>query len=148
MKTGRPPLSDAEKKLRGTFDPRFSEDARSERAEHKVVSLFGGERLNEIPDPPDGLGRRALDEYWRWTRRLQDLGRLSQLWVDKVTLYAIRRHSVEARLAQGRAPKDGDVKGCEMFLKELGALNVDQPRAGQEAPASKWEQIGFASRRA
>lgn len=148
MRTGRPPLSDAEKKLRGTFDPRWSEEARSERAEDKVVSLFGQDRLEAIPEPPEGLKPRALEEYWRWTRRLHELGRLSQVWVDKITLYAIRRHSIEARLIEGKAPKDGDVKGCELFLKELGALNVDQPRGNQESPKSKWERIGFASRRA
>jgi hypothetical protein len=147
MKTGRPPLSDAEKKLRGTLDPRWTEEARAQRAEDKVVSLFGGDRVEEIPPPPAGLTEKAQAEYWRWTRRLHEVGRLTQVWVEKCAFYAVRKHSIETRLAQGKPIKDGDVKAAELFLKELGALNVDQPRGGQEAPRSKWDRVGFASGR-
>jgi hypothetical protein len=145
MKTGRPTISDAEKARRGTLDKRWSEDARTERAEQKVVALFGQDNLATVPEPPVGLSERAVEEYRLWARRLLEVGKLSSIWVDKVTLYAIRKHSIEARLASGKPPKDGDVRGAEMFLKEISALNVDVPRAGQEAPKSKWQPIGRLS---
>ena len=146
MKSGRPPISDDEKKRRGTYDKRWSADARAARAEEKVVSLFGADSLRAIPDPPDGLSGKAEGEYRLWCRRLLDVGRLSSVWVEKITLYAIRKHSIETRLAEGKSIKDGDVRGCAQFLKELEALNIDAPRDGQEAPKSIWSSIGFASR--
>lgn len=146
MRTGRPPLSDEEKRLRGTFDPRWAEAARAERADAKVVSLFGADRIDVIPDPPDGLVAQAREEYYLWCRLLHKQGLLSQKWVEKILLYAIRKHSTLIRLASGKLPKDGDMKACEMFMKELGALNIDAPRVGQEAPKSKFAHVGFANR--
>lgn len=146
MKTGRPPKSDAEKRQAGTFDPRFSEAARVERAEAKVVALFGQSPLAQIPEPPAGLSEAAADEYWRWARHLHSAGRLTQVWVDKILFYAIRRHSIMAKLNAGKLPKDGDQKACEMFLKEIGAANIDQPIAGQDKTESKWAKFGFAAR--
>jgi hypothetical protein len=146
MRTGRPPLSDEEKKQRGTFDPRWSQEARSERQEDKVVALFGADKLETIPDPPEGLVSQARDEYFLWCRRLHEQGHLSQKWVEKILFYALRKHSTLVRLASGKLPKDGDLKACEMFIKELGALNIDAPRAGQEAPKSKFAHVGFANR--
>lgn len=146
MKSGRPPISDEEKRRRGTLDKRWTEQARAARAETKVVSLFGADTLRSIPDPPAGLSEKAQSEYRLWCRRLLDVGRLSSVWVEKVVLYAIRKHSIETRLAAGKGVKDGDVRGCALFLKELEALNIDAPRDGQEAPKSKWSAIGFAGR--
>lgn len=146
MRTGRPPLSDAEKKLRGTLDKRWTEEARAERAESKVVALFGADKVDVIPDPPEGLVVQAREEYFLWCRRLQEQGLLSQKWVEKILFYALRKHSTLVRLAGGKMPKDGDLKACEMFLKELGALNIDAPRAGQETPKSKFAHVGFSNR--
>lgn len=145
MRTGRPTLSDAEKARRGTTDKRFTEEARAARSEDKVVALFGQDGLSSVPDPPGGLSARATEEYFLWSRRLMEVGKLSAIWVDKIVLYAVRKHSIEARLAEGKMPKDGDVRGAEMFLKELAALNVDAPRAGQAAPDTKWRIIGRLS---
>lgn len=146
MRTGRPPLSDEEKRRRGTLDPRWTEEARATRAESKVVSLFGADRLDAVPDPPEGLVAQARDEYFLWCRRLHEQGMLSQKWVEKILFYALRKHSTLVRLASGKLPKDGDLKACEMFLKELSALNIDAPRSGQEAPKSKFAHVGFANR--
>lgn len=146
MRTGRPPISDADKRQRGTFDRRWSEAARAERQEEKVVSLFGGQFLDAIPEPPEGLVAKAREEYFLWSRRLHEAGRLTQIWVEKITLYAFRKHATITRLAEGKSPKDGDLKACEIFLKELGALNIDAPRAGQEAVKSKFAHVGFANR--
>lgn len=146
MKTGRPPLSDEEKKRRGTLDKRWTAEARAARAGDKVVSLFGPDNIRATPEPPEGLSEKARAEYHLWCRRLIEVGRLSSVWVEKITLYAVRKHSIETRLAEGKSVKDGDVRGCSQFLKELEALNIDAPRDGQEAPKSKWSKIGFASR--
>ncbi|MGL4638067.1 MAG: hypothetical protein ACRCWF_18960 [Beijerinckiaceae bacterium] len=145
MKTGRIRLSDEEKKRRGTFDERYSEAASVERAQQKVVSLFGGEVLSEIPAPPDGLSKIAQDEYWKWTRMLHTAGRLSELWLAKIQTYAISRHSIVSKLAEGKMPPDGALRRCDVFLKELGALNVDQPQIGSDV-GSKWKKFGAAQR--
>lgn len=147
MRDGRPALSDAEKKRRGTFDPRYSEAERSGRSEAKVVSLFGQDALSVVPEPPRGLTQKALANYELWTRRLHEAGRLTQIWVDKITMYAVRRHSIEARLADGKSPKSDDIKACELFLRELGHLNVDQPRAGQDSTGKKFGRVGIATGR-
>lgn len=148
MKTGRPPISDAEKKRRGTFDPRWSEEKRAARAQNNVVALFGADAVASIPEPPAGLSERAKAEYERWTRRLFELGRLTQVWLDKITLYAIRRHAIETRLAEGGLPKQDDQKACEMFLKELAALNVDAPQAGQTPGEGRFRRVAALSQMA
>lgn len=147
MRTGRPPLSDEEKRLRGTFDPRYSAAERSARTEAKVVSLFGSAALDEVPPPPAGISGDALVEYQRWTRRLHECGRLTQTWVDKVTFYAARRQRMTMNLAGGKAPTNADLRACELFMKELSAINVDQPRPQGAAPESKWGRIQIATRK-
>ena len=134
MKTGRPGESDVEKRRKGTFDPRYSEATRADRSEQKVISLFGADRLDAIPEAPAGLSDKAKDEFTLWVRRLLEQERLSQIWVEKITFYAIRKHKILSRIEKGEVPSADDVKGCELFLKELGAMNIDAPRAGQ-APA-------------
>lgn len=146
MKTGRSPQSDAEKRRKGTFDPRFSEAVRKERAQAKVVSLFGADKLSEIPEPPEGLSAQAVQDYKLKVRRLHEMGRLTQTWVDKTVLYAVRRHSILHRLKEGRPPKDGDLRGCETYLKEYAALDIDAPPPNSPQGASKWSVIGFAPR--
>lgn len=146
MKTGRPPLSDAEKKRRGTFDPRYAEATRVGRAEEKIVSLFGGDAVDEIPPPPPGLALEAAAEYHRWTRRLHETGRLTRVWLDQILMYAIRRHKVLSRMAEGKLPADPDMKACESFLKSMNALNVDIPTASQTGVDTPFKRIGFANR--
>lgn len=130
MKTGRPSESDIEKRRKGTFDPRYSEAARAERSEQKVVSLFGADLLSSTPSAPPGLSDKAAEEFNLWCRRLHEQDRLSQIWVEKITFYAIRKHKILARIEKGEVPSADDVKGCELFLKELGAMNIDAPRSG------------------
>jgi hypothetical protein len=146
MKTGRTALSDAAKKQAGTFDPRWSAEARAERAEQKVVALFGADRLNVIPEPPPGLSDEAANEFKLWTRRLHEQERLSQIWVEKITFYAMRKHKVMAKVAKGEMPSADDLKGCELFLRELNALNIDAPTAGSQPEASRGARTAALSR--
>lgn len=146
MRTGRTPHSDAEKRRKGTFDPRFSEEARAERAHAKVVTLFGGDRLGEVPEPPEGLSPQAVQDYYAKARRLHETGRLTQTWVDKTVLYAVRRHSILMRIREGKAPKDGDLRGCEMYLKEFAALDIDVAKPAAGAPEKRFSPIADMAR--
>jgi hypothetical protein len=146
MRTGRPPLSDATKRQRGTLDPRWTEQARAGRAESKVVALFGEDSLKVIPDPPAGLHPSAAAEYGRWCRVLHESGKLTALWVKKITLYAIAEHNCLSRLAEGKLPRGQDMTAQKSFLSELGAINADTPATAGEGERRKFARFGFASR--
>lgn len=147
MRTGRPPKSDADKKRRGTLDPRFTEQARAARSEDKIVSLFGGEPVSVIPDPPPGLDATAAAEFQEWCQRLLDLGKLSKVWIMKVELMALARHANLRRLADGKLPRSQDIITVKAILSDLGSFNIDKPTAIGSEQTAKFAYAGFANRK-
>lgn len=145
MPPGRPHLSDEEKKRRGTFDPRYSAHARGERRAEKVVALFK-DRVEEIPPPPAGLSRDAMEEYMRWCRTLHQEQKLTVLWIEKITLYAISKHNSLSRLADGKMPRLEDTRIMKSILSELKGIDADAPVNPTETQGRKFARIGFASR--
>ena len=139
---GRPALPDAEKKRRGTFDPRKSEAARAQ----KVVALFG-DQIEHIKDPPAALHADAKREYWRWCEGLRAAGKLTHLWVERVLSYSIARHNVLTSIDKGKLPRSDDMRFIQAFQRDVGFIDADTPIAGQAAgDGRKFARIGFASR--
>lgn len=147
MRSGRPPLSDAEKKKRGTFDPRFTAAAREERSAQKVVSLFGADVVSTMPEPPEGLHPAAASEFREWCQRLLELKKLSKVWITKIELLAMARHASLVRIAEGKLPRGGDLAVIKSILSDLGALNVDKPASPSAESDNRFAFTGFANRK-
>lgn len=145
MPVGRPHLSDDEKRRRGTFDPRYSAEARGTRRAEKVVALFK-DRVEEIPPPPAGLSQPAMEEYMRWCRTLHHEQKLTVLWVEKITLYAMAKHNNLTRLAAGKMSRLEDTRIMKSILSELTGINADAPINPTETQSRKFARIGFAKR--
>ena len=141
----RPGLSDEEKRARGTFDARYSEAAKSARAESNVVAIFG-DRLEAIPDPTVPLAASALTFYRKWSQRLFDLGKLTELAVMEVQAAAAAQHGIEVRMREGKLPRGQDQQAVTRFLNRMRELNVDAPSSPSQVGVSKWSQLGFAKR--
>lgn len=141
----RPALSDEEKKRRGTLDPRWTEDARSARRGEKVVVLFG-DNVSVIPAAPVGLNQEAAREYQAWCTALLKAGRLTSLWVEKILIMAIAKHSNISRLAAGKLPRSEDVRAVKSVLSELGGINADTPLTEPGQEGRKFSRFGFAGR--
>lgn len=141
----RPALSDEEKRRRGTLDPRWTEAARAERRGEKVVALFG-ETVSVIPAPPAGLAPEAAREYQAWCAALQRSGRLTSLWVEKILVMAIAKHSNLTRLADCKLPRASDVSVVRSTLSELNGINADTPLTEKGDEGRKFARFGFASR--
>jgi hypothetical protein len=142
---GKPGQSDAEKKFKGTFDARFSETARAARAESNVITIFG-DRLEAVPDPTVDLAASALSFYRKWTQRLFDLGKLSELSVMEIQAAAQAQHNIEVKMREGKIPRGGDQAAVTRFLNRMRELNVDAPSSPSQGSVSKWSAIGFAAR--
>jgi hypothetical protein len=142
---GRPALSDAEKIKRGTFDPRWSEKSRVERKIDKVVSLFG-DAISVVPPAPKGLHEDTQREYQRWCRALLESGRLTVLWVEKITLLAMAKHNNLTRLSDGKMPRGEDMRAMKTILSELTGINADTPISTTGEQGRKFARFGFAGR--
>ena len=142
---GKPGQSDAEKKLKGTFDARFSETARAARAESNVITIFG-DRLEAVPDPTVPLADAALAFYKKWATRFFDLGKLTDLAVMEIQQAATAQHNIEVRMREGKLPRGGDQAAVTRFLNRARELNVDAPTSASQTAVSKWSAIGFAAR--
>lgn len=143
---GRPHLSDAEKQARGTFDQRYSEEARGKAAAAKVIAFPS---LLEIPKcsfPLDAEGQRLYDEL---ARVLFEQGRLTVLSHQEISALAGGMSAEREKVAKGKAPS---AIAFIRFLERIDKLQraaVDRAYAGSstDGRANKFQNSGFAARR-
>lgn len=145
MKEGRPPISDDEKKRRGTLDKRWSEEARAERKFSKIVSIHKDGAAQALPPPPDGLTPRAYNEYMLWGRTLLERGLLSAANASDLRLYAMACNNAELKTAAGKSVSGSDLATQRRFLDIIRAVDLPQQLAAPETK-SIWSGIGFAGR--
>jgi hypothetical protein len=144
LKSGRLPTSDAEKRQKGTFDPRYSEEARAKRLQGNVVALRP-DLVSTLPECPDSLAGEARDFFLKWTRRLYETGKLTDLLVLEVENAASAHQNIRVLGRDGKAAKGADMTVIRSFISRMTYLSVDTPSAPQ-VTTSKWSAIGFAPR--
>lgn len=143
---GRPALSDAEKKARQTFDPRYSEQARGQAASAKVIAFPSLQDIPSCSFPLDDEGQRIYDDL---TRTLFEQGRLTVLTHLEISALA---GGISAERAKISAGKSASAIAFVRFLERVDKLqraSVDRAYAGSstEGRSNKFARSGFAARR-
>ena len=143
---GRPSLSDEEKRRRGTFDTRYSAEARAEASLSKVVAFPA---LREIPEcmfPLDEAGQKLYDDL---ARVLCEQGRLTVLSHAELSSLCGGMSAERSKIAAG---KSASSTAFVRFLERIDKLQkaaIDRAYAGsttQDRP-NKFARNGFANRR-
>lgn len=144
---GRPALTDAEKKAKGTFDPRYSAEARAEAATSKVVAF---PTLEEIPAcrfalKPKGHGEEVYTEVMR---RLHEQKRLTMMVHIEVELLAATLDDIHAKMAAGQRVPASAFTSALARLDKLQRMDVDRAFHGSSTDRpNKFSRNGFAQRK-
>lgn len=143
---GRPALSDAEKLRKGTFDKRYSQEARSVGA---VTNLVAFPSLREIPAcmfPLDAQGQALYDEL---ARVLFEQGRLTVLSHAELSALAGGMTQVRKKIESGAPAPAGAFKAFLERIDKLQKASIDRAYAGSstEGRSSKFRNSGFANRK-
>lgn len=145
---GRPALTDEEKKAKGTFDPRYSAEARSERAGSVVVAF---PTLQDVPPcrfplTPGGAGQATYDQL---IRTLHEQKRLTVLLHMEVEMLAAGLDNIHARMAQGKNVPASAFTNILARIDKLQRADHDRAYQGSqtEPQRNKFARNGFAARR-
>lgn len=143
---GRPALSDAEKKARKTFDPRYSEEARGEAAAAKVIAFPSLQDVPKCSFPLDEEGQRIYDDL---TRTLFEQGRLTVLTHLEVSALAGGISAERRKIDMGKAPSAIAFVRFMERIDKLQRASVDRAFAGSTTGdrQNKFARSGFAARR-
>lgn len=145
---GRPALTDAQKIAQGTFDPRYSEEARAERSGQTVVAF---PTLQDIPEcrfplEPGGIGQQTYD---RLIRTLHEQGRLTMLTHMKVEILASSMEDLHTKMRTGMRVPANLMSRIMVSIAELERESVDRAFNGSSVKGqeNKFLANGFAARR-
>lgn len=145
---GRPALTDAEKKAKGTFDPRYSAEARAAAATSKVVAFPTLDQIPEcrFPLKEGGHGQKAYTEI---VRRLHEQQRLTMMAHLEVELLALGLDDIHSKLAAGQRVPSTAITTILGRLDKLQRMDVDRAFPGSEGGGrqNKFSRNGFASRK-
>lgn len=145
---GRPALTDAEKREKGTFDPRYSAEARAAAAAEKVVSF---PELVEIPScrfrlTPGGHGEKVYTELMR---RLHEQRRLTMMMHLKVEAIAAGIEDIHRKVDEGLRVPATAYTTLLQAVEKIERMNVDRAFPGSSAESTnKFSRNGFAQRKA
>lgn len=144
---GRPALSDAEKRAKGTFDPRYSAEARGERATSVVVPF---PTLQDVPPcrfplTPGGAGEQTFNQL---IRTLHEQKRLTVLTHMEVEMLSAGLDNIHKRMAEGKNVPASSFTNILARIDKLQRAENDRAYAGSELPRqNKFARNGFAARR-
>jgi hypothetical protein len=143
--SGQSGLSDEEKKRRGTFDPRYSEEKKNQG---KATKILTGPWLSQIPPPDfklDQVGRKKYDEL---TQILLDQNKLTTVTREHAQIIAIMHMQISIALSLGKMVPTVTMSQMQKSLILLG-ITENAKNIGPEPKksTSKWGVAGFASRR-
>lgn len=142
MGSGRPRLSDEEKKRRGTYRP--SNEKKLE--ERRVAKVIAGPWLTSIPEPEyvlNDVGRAKYDEL---TGELFDQRKLTKITVTLASVAALMHQKFADMAENGKYPSANDVSKFQSALREL---NIASHAKVTAAPGQKnrFAGSGFSNSR-
>lgn len=137
------PISDEEKKRRGTFRADESKQARINRAAQKIIT---GVFLTKIPEPSFPLGPKGSvrrDEYDQITKMLFEQGKLTEVNVKWAEAAAITKGEIHAALEAG---KNVSSKNIEAYKAILSKLDIAEKSHNIASPGkqNKFEGHGWS----
>lgn len=136
--------SDADKLADGTFDKRYSEAARAERAAQKIMS-FPTHR--EIPEPSVPLNEVGLAEYNKLCRIVLDAGRLTEFTRLAAESAATAHQQIHKLMAEGRDVPTSLIQTKVKAIQQLQLAEAAAPIGNQGANQSKFRHAGFSNRK-
>lgn len=143
--SGRAHTSDQAKRLKGTFDPRYSAEAVIERKAAKVIT---GKFFSDIPVPTMPLSTVGLQEYKKLAQALLDQNRLTEVTQRQALLAAVAHQQISQNLERGKEVSsrllDMMSKALAMLALADSAKNIAPPKKATE---TKWGLAGFANKK-
>lgn len=142
---GRMPLSDAEKKARGTFKPGESENSRATAAVSNVLAF---PVFSQIPpcSLPFREHSKGLRVYTEWCQDLVDAGLLTKVSLKWVEQLAIAEEKIDACIRLSKNVPDRAMEHRATALRHLERLNVDKSLVEGQAKTGAFRKNGFPSR--
>lgn len=142
---GRHPLSDEEKKRRGTFREEQSDNSRRVSAVGNVLAF---PTLTNVPPcsfplPENGKG---MHTYNSWCRDLIEAGLLTKVSLAFIEQLAIADHTIEQAILSGKTPPGRATNDRGTALRRLELLNVDQNLVAGQTKKGVFGKNGFPAR--
>lgn len=138
--SGPPPLSDEEKRKRGTFRPDQSEQVYNERRGARVVS---GPWKTSIDEPTLPLGEIGKVEYRKYAQMLLEQNKLTMVSQNVAQLAAAQWEKIHAEMAAGKTPSASAWTQMNRTIAQLGIAEKATPVGGPRS--NKFEACGFAN---
>lgn len=139
MGSGRPRLSDAEKKAKGTFRADESEEARLAKNASKVIT---GVFFAKVPEPSLPLDAVGKAYYFNQATLLLNGNKLTSVTCGDCERMAVMHQQMHARLLAGKPVSMDLIKRMDAISVRLGIAEVATPIAnpGQQ---NKFARSGF-----
>jgi hypothetical protein len=138
-------MSDAEKKAKGIFDPRWSEQAGKDRMAAKIIS---GPWLSAVPKPDFALDRVGMVKYNELCNALLDQNKLTMVTRQHAQNIALIQMQISKMLTMGKLIPNNLFVTMKQSTMLLGiaedAKNIGPPPKASE---SKWGFAGFANKK-
>lgn len=140
---GRVAKSDEEKAAKGTLDKRYSQEARASEALSKVLAFPA---FREIPATRIPLGPEGQRVYDSWSRRLFDVGLLTEVSKGFVENLAMCEDKIHFAHGAGKMVSDKTLELRRTALLRLEGLNADINLAPTRNSQNPFAHCGFARR--
>ena len=143
---GRPSLPDAEKRAKGTFDPRYSSEERAVRRAENVIAFPAFEVVPPCIFPLEEEGQKLYDSL---TRSLQEQGRLTVLSHAEASALCGAVSAQRQKMTDGANVPIGTFVKILERIDKLQRADVDRAYVGSTTAdkPNKFAKNGFARKR-
>lgn len=141
--SGRPRLTDEEKKAKGTFRPSQSAAVYASNDAAKVIT---GVFLAKVSDPELPLCAVGKKKYFELANLLMNGNKLTQVTRDYCEVVAVIWAQINQRLLDGKSPPMQMMVKYDQMMREL-KIAEDAPAIADPTKKNKFSNVGFANTR-